>query len=332
LLFNGQVKGARKLAYTQLTREQRYQIYILRKAGHRQNFIAKEIGVHPATISRELQRGCGLRGYRPKQAEELADVRKQKRYRARIAAATWTLIEQLLRQDWSPEQVSGWLAKEKLLQVSHERIYQYIYADKARGGTLSKHLRCRKRRRKRYGSYDRRGRLPNCRSIEERPKIVDQRKRVGDWEADTIIGQNHQQAILSLVERKSKLCFLKKVERNTAQAVEQAIEELLLPVAGRVYTITSDNGREFANHQSIEKKLQANFYFAHPFAAWERGTNENTNGLVRQYFPKGSDFSKITEADIQQVTARLNNRPRKRLNYRTPQRVFFKEQKIALTS
>jgi IS30 family transposase len=249
------------------------------------------------------------------------------------------LVEQLLRQDWSPEQVSGWLAKEKRIRVSHERIYQYIeriyqyiYADKARGSTLSKHLRCRKRRRKRYGSYDRRGRLPNCRSIEERPKIVDQRKRVGDWEADTIIGQNHQQAIHSLVERKSKLCFLKKVERNTAQAVEQAIEELLLPVAGRVKTITSDNGREFANHQSIEKKLQATFYFAHPFAAWERGTNENTNGLVRQYFPKGSDFSKITESDIQRVTARLNNRPRKRLNYRTPQRVFFKEQKIALTT
>ena len=320
------------MAYTQLTREQRYQIYILRKAGHSQNFIATEIGVHPATISRELQRGCGLRGYRPKQADDLAGVRKQKRYRPRIAAMTWALIEQLLRQDWSPEQVSGWLAKEKHLQVSHERIYQYIYADKARGGTLFKHLRCRKLRRKRYGSYDRRGRLPNCRSIEERPKIVDQRKRIGDWEADTIIGQHHQQAILSLVERKSKLCLLKKVERNTAEAVEHAIEELLRPVAAKVYTITSDNGREFANHERVAKKLKANFYFAHPFAAWERGTNENTNGLVRQYFPKGSDFSKITERDIQQVTARLNNRPRKRLNYRTPQRVFFKEQKIALTS
>ena len=320
------------MAYTQLTREQRYQIYILRKAGHRQNFIATEIGVHPATISRELQRGCGLRGYRPKQADDLAGVRKQKRYRPRIAATTWAVIEQLLRQDWSPEQVSGWLAKEKQLQVSHERIYQYIYADKARGGTLSKHLRCRKLRRKRYGSYDRRGRLPNCRSIEERPKIVEQRKRVGDWEADTIIGQNHQQAILSLVERKSKLCLLKKVERNTAASVEHAMCELLRPLAAKVYTITSDNGREFANHESVAKKLNAAFYFAHPFAAWERGTNENTNGLVRQYFPKGSDFSKITADDIQQVTARLNNRPRKRLSYRTPQRVFFKEQKIALTT
>jgi IS30 family transposase len=320
------------LAYTQLTREQRYQIYILRKAGHFQNFIAKELGVHPATISRELERGCGRRGYRPKQADELASVRKRKRYRARINATTWTLIESLVRQDWSPEQVSGWLAKEKQSSVSHERIYQYIYADKQAGGTLFHHLRCRKVRRKRYGSYDRRGQMPGCRSIEERPQIVEQRKRLGDWEADTIIGRNHQQAILSLTERKSKLCLLKKVERNTAEAVEHAIEELLRPLAAKVKTITSDNGREFANHQSIEKKLQATFYFAHPFAAWERGTNENTNGLVRQYFPKGSDFSKITEGDIQWATVRLNNRPRKKLNYRTPQRVFFKEQKIALTT
>lgn len=320
------------MAYAQLTREQRYQIYILRKAGHRHNFIANEIGVHPSTITRELQRGRGRRGYRPKQADELACARKQKRYRPRIAASIWQLVESLLCQDWSPEQVSGWLSKEKRLRVSHESIYQYIYADKRSGGHLHQHLRCRKRRRKRYGSYDRRGQLPNRRSIEERPPIVERKKRIGDWEADTLIGQNHRPAILSLVERKSKLCLLKKVERNTAEEVEQAIAELLSPVVDKVQTITSDNGREFAHHQAIALKLEADFYFAHPFASWERGLNENTNGLVRQYFPKGSDFSKITEADINRATARLNNRPRKRLNYRTPQQVFFKEQKIALTT
>lgn len=320
------------MAYAQLTREQRYQIYILRKAGHQRNFIAAQIGVHPSTITRELARGSGQRGYRPKQADELAQARKKKRYQPRISSTTWALVESLVRQDWSPEQVSGWLVKEKHESVSHESIYQYIYSDKAQGGTLHRHLRCRKKRRKRYGSYDRRGQMPNCRSIEERPRVVDQRQRIGDWEADTIIGQNHREAILSLTERKSKLCLLKKVERNTAQAVEQAICELLRPLAAKVKTITSDNGREFANHQSVEKKLKARFYFAHPFAAWERGTNENTNGLVRQYFPKGSDFSKLTEQDIQRAMARLNNRPRKRLNYRTPQRVFFKEQNIALTT
>ena len=320
------------MAYAQLTREQRYQIYSLKKAGHSQDFIARGLGVHPSTISRELKRGRGRRGYRPKQADELARARQRKRYRARIAPATWAVIERLLRQDWSPEQVSGWLSKERQLRVSHERIYQHVYADKARGGTLFQHLRCRRKRRKRYGSYDGRGRPPNCRSIGQRPRIVDRRKRIGDWEAGTITGRNHRQAIVSLTGRKSKLCLLKKVERNTAAAVGQAIGELLRPVAAKVYTITSDNGREFADHQRVARELGAAFYFAHPFAAWERGTNENTNGLVRQYFPKGSDFSKLTERAIQRVTTRLNNRPRKRLNYRTPQRVFFKEQKIALTS
>lgn len=320
------------MSYRQLTREQRYQIYACMKANWTQLAIALEVGVHPSTISRELSRNRGGRGYRPKQAQEKAKARKLSHITIRIEPQTWTLIEKYLRQDWSPEQVAGWLAKEKQQSVSHERIYQYIYADKARGGTLSQHLRCRKKRRKRYGSYDRRGQMPNCRSIEQRPKIVDQRKRVGDWEADTIIGQNHKQAIVSLTERKSKFCLLKRVERNTAEAVGQAIAELLLPVAAKVKTITSDNGREFANHESVARELKARFYFAHPFAAWERGTNENTNGLVRQYFPKGSDFSKLTDSDIQRAMSRLNNRPRKRLNYRTPQRVFFKEQKIALTT
>ena len=320
------------MSYRQLTPEQRYQIYALMKADWTQLAIALEVGVHPSTISRELSRNRGRRGYRPKQAQEKAQARKLSHITVRIQPQTWALIESYLRQDWSPEQVAGWLCKEQRIQVSHERIYQYIYADKASGGTLFRHLRCRKKRRKRYGAYDRRGRLTGCRSIEERESVVDRRKRIGDWEADTIIGQHHREAILSLVERKSKLTLLKKVERNTAQAVEQAIEELLRPIAAKVKTITSDNGREFAFHQSVEKELKARFYFAHPFAAWERGTNENTNGLVRQYFPKGSDFSKITGSDIQRVTTLLNNRPRKRLNYRTPQRVFFKEQNIALTT
>jgi IS30 family transposase len=332
VLFSTTKSKEALMSYKQLTQEQRYQIYACMKANWSQLEIAAEIGVHPSTISRELSRNRGGRGYRPKQAQEKAQERSLKHITLRIELQTWALIEHQLRQDWSPEQVSGWLSLEKHPSVSHERIYQYIYADKQAGGTLFQHLRCRKKRRKRYGSYDRRGQMPNCRSIEERPKVVEQRKRVGDWEADTIIGQNHQQAILSLTERKSKLCLLKKVERNTALEVEQAICELLRPLAAKVLTITSDNGREFAKHQSIEKSLKAYFYFAHPFAAWERGTNENTNGLIRQYFPKGSDFSKITEQDIQRAMTLLNNRPRKRLNYRTPRRVFFKEQKIALTT
>jgi transposase, IS30 family len=320
------------MTYRQLTQDQRYQIYACMKADWSQLEIAAEVGVHPSTISRELSRNHGRRGYRPKQADELAQARKLNHQTCRIEPPTWKLIENYLRQDWSPEQVTGWLFEHHHIQVSHERIYQYIYADKAEGGTLFQHLRCRRKRRKRYGSYDRRGRLTGCRSISERPKVVQEKRRIGDWEADTIIGQNHQQAIVSVVERKSKLCFLKKVERKTSEAVEQALSTMLLPFLEKCHTITSDNGREFANHQEIALQLQADFYFAHPYSSWERGLNENTNGLVRQYFPKKSDFSKITDSDVQQVMDRLNNRPRKMLGYKTPNQVFFKQKQIALTS
>jgi len=320
------------MTYRQLTQEQRYQIYASMKANWSQLEIACEVGVHPSTISREVKRNRGGRGYRPKQADEMARARKLNHITTRIEPQTWKLIEHYLCQDWSPEQVAGWLFLQQRVQVSHERIYQHIYADKREGGTLFEHLRSRKRRRKRYGSYDRRGRLIGCRSIDERPRIVEQKRRIGDWEADTIIGQNHRGAILSLTERKSKLTRLKKVERNTAEAIEQAVEELLQPLVEKCHTITSDNGREFANHQEIASTLRAAFYFAHPYSAWERGLNENTNGLVRQYLPKKSDFSKITDLDVQHVMDRLNNRPRKTLGFKTPNQVFFKQKPIALTT
>lgn len=153
---------------------------------------------------------------------------------------------------------------------------------------------------------------------------------MGDWEADTIIGAQHHQALLSLTERKSRLCLLKRLERNTAELVEHAMSQLLRPVAAQVHTITSDNGREFSHHQVVAAKLEAGFYFAHPYSSWERGTNENTNGLVRQYFPKKSGFSQISEAEIKFVMERLNNRPRKTLGYRTPHEVFFTDQSGAL--
>lgn len=281
------------MSYKQLTQEQRYQIYACMKATWSQLEIAAEIGVHPSTISRELSRNRGGRGYRPQQAQHRTEERKLRHVTARIPPQTWALIEKHLRQDWSPQQVAGWLSLEKQPSVSHERIYQYIYADKARGGDLHQHLRCRKQRRKRYGSYQRRGQIKNRVGIEARPAIVESRRRLGDWEVDTIIGAHHKEAIVSIVERKSKLTFLKKVRRKTSEAVEQALSELLQPVREKCHTITSDKGKEFANHQEIAESLQANFYFAHPYASWERGLNENTNGLVRQYFPKKSDFSKI---------------------------------------
>jgi transposase, IS30 family len=319
------------MSYTQLTQEQRYHIWAMKKAGFNQTAIAHEVGVHKSTISRELRRNTGQRGYRPQQAHRLALRRHQERARTpRITAATWERVADGLRQEWSPEQVSGWLWRHHQVRVSHERIYQYVYADKAAGGTLHTHLRSQKQRRKRYGSRDRRGQLANRRSINERPAIVETRSRLGDWEADTIVGKGHQPAIVSLSERKSKFTLLAKVEQATAEAVEAAMTRLLGPLAPRVHTITSDNGREFARHEQIAATLGADFYFARPYASWQRGLNENTNGLVRQYFPKGSDFTGITDQEVEAVMQRLNHRPRKTLDFATPHQVFFQQTSVAL--
>src|SRR5438045_3953540 len=319
------------MAYHQLTQDQRYQIYAYLKAGFSQSHIARELAGGPSTISRDLQRNRGQRGYRPKQAQQLARARcKAKDHVTRIRAETWQQVEACLRQDWSPEQVSGALKAQGQSAPSPERIYQYVYADKQQGGELYKHLRCQKKRRKRYGKYDRRGQLPNRKSIDQRPAIVAEKARLGDWEADTIIGKNHQQAIVSLVERRSKLSVLAKVDRNSEAAVKQAIIEKLRPLAKCVYTITSDNGREFAAHEAIAEALAAEFYFVHPYHSWERGLNENTNGLVRQYFPKGSDFTAITDEQVQAVAAPLNERPRKTLGYQTPNDLFFNSSPVAL--
>lgn len=309
--------------YTQLAQEERYQIYALMKAGTKQTEIADILGRDKSTISREIRRNRGLRGYRPKQAQRLAEERRQAKAQTHIHLETWMLVERLLREDWSPEQISNWLASEKELYISHEWIYQYILKDKSKGGDLHRHLRCQKQRRKRYGSYSRRGQLINRISIDDRPAIVDIRSRMGDWELDTIIGKGHKQAIVSLVERKSRLTLIHKVERKTADSVTQAIIHLLKPIAHRVHTLTADNGKEFAGHETIAKTLKAKFYFAHPYASWERGLNENTNGLIRQYFPKKLDFTTITQGEIDQVMDKLNNRPRKCLGIKTPNQVFF---------
>ena len=309
--------------YTQLTREQRYQIYALMKAGLCQTEIAKVVGVHKSTISREMRRNRGLRGYRPKQAHRFAEIRRAKAVKTRISSDTWSLVKRLLRDDWSPEQICGWLDSEHQITVSHESIYQFILKNKRQGGNLYLHLRCKKQRRKRYGSTNCRGQLLNRVSIDQRPAIVDTRSRIGDWELDTIIGKGHKQALVSLTERKSRLTLLAKVKRKSAELISRSVRRLLEPIASKVFTLTSDNGKEFARHQEIATALHANFYFAHPYSSWERGLNENTNGLIRQYFPKKHDFTTITEKDISMVMNKLNNRPRKCLGFKTPNQVFF---------
>jgi IS30 family transposase len=318
------------MSYQQLTREQRYQIYALLKAGHKQNQIAQIIACHKSTISRELRRNVGYKGYRPLQAQQLARNRRRRSHGPRISEQTWLLVELLLRQQWSPEQIAGRLKLEQRPTVSHERIYLYIYADKRRGGRLYQHLRSQKKQRKRYGGHARRAQIPNRISIEQRPAIVACKGRLGDWEADTIIGARHQGAILSCTERQSKLTLLRKLKSKEAQEVKRNCIELLAPCADLVHTITVDNGKEFSDHRDIAKLLQTEIYFAHPYASWERGLNENTNGLIRQYFPKKYDFGQVSQEDVQRVAARLNNRPRKTLGYRTPNEVFFKHLLVAL--
>jgi transposase, IS30 family len=318
--------------YRQLAREQRYQINVLKKAGHNQTYIAALIGCHKSTISRELRRNRGQKGYRHYQADELAYDRQCQAYRSRIAWQTWQEVERLLRQDWSPDQITGHLKRAQQPSVSHEWIYLYIYADKRRGGTLHRHLRSQKKQRKRYSGYIRRGQIPNRTSIDKRPQIVARKGRFGDWEVDTIVGARHKGGILCAVERKSKLVRLRKLATKSAVEMKDNTIELLAPLAAKVHTITVDNGKEFCEHELIAAALQARIYFAHPYASWERGLNENTNGLVRQYFPKKYEFARITNDDLQQVEDRLNNRPRKTLGYRTPNEVSFKQQSVALRS
>ena len=310
------------MSYTQLTQTQRYQIHTLLKMGHNQTEIAHCLIVHKSTISRELHRNRGQRGYRPKQAHTMAMNRRRKA-KARIKKHIWQVVEEKLCQDWSPEQISTWLKKRHSIHVSHEHIYQYILRDKQAGGRLYRHLRCQKKRRKRYGSYDRRGNLPNRVSIDQRPEVVDQRTRFGDWEVDTILGKGRRHAIVTLTERKSRLALLRKVDRRTANLVGEAVIHLLRPFLCSLHTITGDNGKEFAEHERITRELKADFYFAHPYSSWERGSNENMNGLVRQYIPKDRDLDTVSNQELDLIMYKLNHRPRKCLDFISPFEVFF---------
>ena len=311
------------MSYKQLTQEERYQIYALNKAGHDQATIAGILDRNPGTISRELRRNRGLKGYRPQQAHNLALRRRYDKAQPRIGSQVWQLVEALIREEWSPEQIVGRVAMEQGVSISHEWIYQYIYADKHSGGDLYRFLRCQKVRRKRYGIYSRRGTIPNQVSIDDRPAIVESKRRFGDWEGDTVIGKGHRGALVTLVERKSLYTVIRSVLHKTAKAVRGAVVDGLTPYIDWVHTITYDNGREFTDHEGMARDLEANIYFAHPYASWERGLNENTNGLIRQYFPKDRDLTTVTKYEIEQAMDKLNHRPRKSLGYRTPHEVFF---------
>ena len=309
-----------------LTRDQRCQLYTLRKRGDSVQVISNELGVHKSTVYRELKRNTGLRGYRFKQADEKAVKRRQitscRRYK--MSSVLISTIEEKLKLQWSPVQIAGWLKQqEDVNSVSHETIYQHVWADKFKGGLLYKELRhSGKKYNKRSKGSAGRGCIPNRVDIDERPAIVEEKNRIGDWEIDLIIGTGQSGAIVSMVDRASKLTILEKVSGKSAQEVTQALIKRLSSFTNYVHTLTSDNGKEFANHQQVSEALGSKFYFAKPYHSWERGLNEHTNGLVRQYFPKCKHFDEISDDDVMAVEILLNNRPRKVLNFSSPQEIF----------
>ena len=309
-----------------LTLEQRYKIETYRSLGKRIIEIADYIGRDKSVVSREIKRNSDGRNGIYKAS--LAHRKAQKRHQIKPKKLTFTPevisnVKQYLVQDFSPEQMVGRAILEGKKMVSHERIYQYIWKDKRAGGNLYKHLRTKgKKYRKRGSSKDNRGLIANRVDISKRPQIVEKKERFGDLEIDLVIGKDHKGALLTINDRATGLLFMGKIDSKEAKAVETKTIELLKDWKPLLHTITSDNGKEFANHEQLSEKLAIDYFFAKPYHSWERGANENLNGLVRQYFPKSSNFESITQDQINRVINILNNRPRKRFGFKTPNEVF----------
>lgn len=318
--------------YSRLTREQRYTIGAMHRNGCEQKQIARAIGKHPSTVSRELRRLGDGAGYCCRAAQSHADERLGGG--KRTDAALLVLAGAKLRgEQWSPEQISAWLLREGLGTLSHETIYQHVYRDKAAGGDLHLHLRHRVRSyRKRGSEREKRGRLKDQVMIDERPAVVEERSRIGDWEMDTVLGKPGGPVLVTMVERTSRYTLIAFSESKEAAEVGSAILSSMKDHKDKVLTMTYDNGKEFALHKLLGTLLDADAYFAHPYHSWERGLNENTNGLIRQYFPKGCDFSKVTDAEIREVEMKLNRRPRKCLDYQTPNDIFNPPPPVALAA
>ena len=312
---------------THLTQEERCQIYALLKSGKSKRFIAKQLEVCHTTIIREINRNQVKRNYRYQQAHTEALNRRSNASGVKRKLTPETIekiIWHLTQFQSSPAQISGRLLKDDGIKISHESIYRLIWKDKHAGGTLYKHLRHRaKKYNKRASKTAGRGLIPNRVDIDQRPLIVETKSRIGDFELDTIVGANHQGAIVSIVDRHSKYAILELVPRATAHAVSEVIIRRLKHLHATVHTLTADNGKEFSDHAQVSKSLNALFYFAKPYHAWERGLNEHTNGLVRQYFPKGTNFTMLTQDQVMEVEKKLNNRPRFSLNFETPAERFL---------
>jgi IS30 family transposase len=311
--------------YHQLTSGERHELAALSRQGHSRSEIAQSLGRHRSTIYREVARNSRKDGrYLAFTADQKTRARRSRsRRNQRFSAADWELVETWLSEDFSPEQVSGWLLRFRLLSISHETIYRHVWDDRRRGGTLYRHLRgSQKKRRKRYGRYDSRGRLAGKRAISERPPGAENRSRVGHLEGDTVLGTD-KHCIVTLVDRKTGYVMIGKLKARTVAELNRAAIELISSAARHIRSVTVDNGTEFHGYKAIEAATGADFYFATPHHSWERGTNENTNGLIRQYIPKRTSMAPLTQNDCDRIADKLNNRPRRRLGFRTPAECYF---------
>lgn len=321
--------------YRQLSTEERYQIAAMRGQYIRMAEIARQLGRHRSTIYREVRRNRCVHdeGYRAKHSVWKASGRKRRsRRKKHFGKEAFGPIEVMLRREQSPEQIVGRRRMEGLKVMSHETIYRWIWADKRSGGFLWKHLRgARKQRRKRYSSYDSRGRLAGKKMINTRPAVVEARSRIGDWEIDTVHGTG-KACVVTVVERQTGIVRIGKLNRATKDQTLRRTVSILWDERDRVKTITADNGCEFHSYKDLETILDAQVYFATPHHAWERGTNENTNGLIRQYLPKGRNLSSVTQRQCDGIAEKLNNRPRKRLGFKTPNEAYHLSPSVALQS
>ena len=314
--------------YSQLTSDERYTFSVMRMQGQPMTLIANALSRHRSTLYRELKRNrCHHidNAYRPSKAEYRAKARRSKlRCYTHFTESNYIPVRTLLRKKWSPEQISGMLNSLGFKRMSHETIYRYIWADKANGGNLWRHLRqSLKQRRKRYKAYDSRGRLANKRHISERPASVETRKYKGHWEIDTVHGRGSNHCIVTLLERKTGYVMIGKLPNKSTAELNKKTITLINRDPLNVKTITADNGTEFHQYKVIEARCNTKFYFANPFHSWERGSNENVNGLIRQYLPKTKSMAEVTQQQCDQIANKLNARPRKRFDFKTPEEMYY---------
>jgi len=312
--------------YKQITTEERYIIAHLRSQGGNAAEIARQLRRDRSTVWREFRRNSSRVGsYRPSKAAEKTNGRRSRsRKKDQFTEIQFGFVVELLERKWSPDQISNTLRNEKKLRISHETIYRYVWRDKRQGGKLYRHLRqATKKKRKRYGAYDSRGVMAGKRSIDTRPLAAENRSQKGHYEMDTVMGRGSKHCILTMVDRKTGYLIIRKLRRRATADVNAELLKTLAEGKGPIKTITADNGTEFHQFRQVEEATGVLFYFARPYHSWERGTNENTNGLIRQYLPKGTSMTHLTQEDCDAIAGELNERPRKRHGYRTPNDLHF---------